>query len=351
MVDRAFGLELVDFDRLGQWMDGEGLERGPITDIQQLTGGSQNVLVRFRRGGRDFVLRRPPRHTRANASETMRREARVLRALAGTAVPHPGLIAACGDEAVLGAAFYLMEPVEGFNVAVGMPALHAGDPRLRRRMGLAMAEALAALASVDHEAVGLGDFGRVEGFLERQVGRWRAHLQGYADYAGWPGPGQLPGVEQTADWLQAHRPTAFAPGILHGDYHLKNVMFRNDGPEIAAVIDWELATVGDPLVDLGWLVATWRGPGGALDGSPIVIEPWDGFPEAAELVAHYGAITGRDVSGIRWYAVFACYKLALILEGTYARACAGKAPAEIGARLHANALGLLARASRWIAHD
>lgn len=349
MVDRPHGLELVDFDRLALWMDGEGLERGRLCDIVQLTGGSQNVIVRFRRGNRDFVLRRPPQHTRANANETMRREARVLKALAGTDVPHPGLIAACGDETVLGAAFYLMEPVDGFNVAVGMPALHAGDPQVRRRMGLAMAEALAVLAKVDHEAAGLADFGKIEGFLGRQVSRWRSQLQGYGEYAGWPGAGELPDVEFVADWLEAHRPMSFAPGILHGDYHLKNVMFRNDSPDLAAIIDWELATIGDPLIDLGWLVATWRGPGGALDGTPIVIEPWDGFPDADELVARYGEVSGRDVSAIRWYAVFACYKLALILEGTHARACAGKAPVEIGDRLHANALRLLGRASRWIA--
>src|ERR1700722_13588208 len=147
--DEIPGPELVDFHRLTEWMDQEGLEAGPIKDTRRLTGGSQNILLSFRRGGRGFVLRRPPARTVANGSETMRREARVLRALAGSAVPHPQLIAACPDEAVLGAAFYLMEPVEGFSPGEGFPALHAGDPAIRRRMGLALAEGLADLAGVD----------------------------------------------------------------------------------------------------------------------------------------------------------------------------------------------------------
>lgn len=348
MVDRPHGLELVDFDVLRDWMDGQGLGSGPIEDITQLTGGSQNVIVKYRRGDRWYVLRRPPKHTRADGNETMRREARVLGALATTPVPHPRLIASCGDEAVLGGAFYLMEPVDGFNCGVGMPPLHAGDPAVRRRMGFAMAEGLAALAQVDHQAVGLSGFGKPEGFLERQVGRWRSQLEGYHDSPGWPGYAELPDVDATGAWLDANRPKSFVPGILHGDYHLKNVMFRNDGPELAAIIDWELTTIGDPLVDLGWLVATWRGPNGAVDGSPIVVEPWEGFPEAPELVARYGEVSGRDVSQARWYSVFACYKLAILLEGSYARACAGKSPREIGDRLHNNAVNLLKRASRWI---
>jgi aminoglycoside phosphotransferase (APT) family kinase protein len=348
MVDNVYGLELIDFAVLAEWMDGQGLESGPISDVVQLTGGSQNVIVKFRRGDRQFVLRRPPEHTRANGNETMRREARVLGALAGTPVPHPGLIGSCPDEAVLGAAFYLMEPVDGFNVAVDMPALHAGDPKIRRRMGLAMAEALAALASVDYRAQGLESFGKPDGFLERQVGRWRSQLESYHDYEGWPGSAELPGVDAVGRWLEDNRPVQSAAGILHGDYHLKNVMFRNDGPELAAIIDWELATIGDPLVDLGWLICTWRGPGGSTEGAPIVFEPWDGFPDPAELVKCYGEASGRDVSAAPWYAVFACYKMGLILEGTYARACAGKAPMDIGQRLHGNALRLLGRANRWM---
>lgn len=347
-LDPTQGRELVDLGRLAAWMDDQGLERGPIEDARQLVGGSQNVLLRFRRGARDFVLRRPPQRTVANGNETMRREARVLAALAGTAVPHPALVAACADDEVLGAAFYLMEPVEGFNPAVSFPALHAGDPAIRRRMGFALVDGLVELGGVDFAAAGLGDFGRLDGFLERQVPRWRSQLEGYSQFDGWPGPADLPGVSDIAAWLEAERPRAFTPGIIHGDYHLKNVMYRLDDPELAAIVDWELATIGDPLIDLGWVIATWRGPGGDTEGAPFLIEPWNGFPEAAELVDHYRTRSTRDLTAFAWYPVFACYKLGCILEGTWARACAGKAPKAIGERLHASTRALFKRALAWI---
>lgn len=348
-VDRPHGLELVDFARLAAWMDEHDLGIGAITGIVSLTGGSQNVIVRFVRDGRAYVLRRPPAHPTADGNETMRREARMLGALAGTGVPHPALIARCGDESVLGAAFYLMEPVEGFNPGVGLPPRHAGDPALRHRMGLAMVEAIAALGAVDHRAAGLDDFGNPDGFLERQVARWRRQLDGYTRHAGWPGVATLPDVDGIADWLERERPVQFVPGILHGDFHLKNVLIRPDDAEIAAVIDWELATIGDPLLDLGWLLATWRDQGAPASQAQIVVEPWDGFPTPAELIAHYGAVSGRDVSRANWYAVLACYKLAILLEGSHARACAGKAPAAIGERMHDSAVRLLGKAAQLAA--
>ena len=347
-IDRPHGLELVDLGDLARWMDDQGLGSGPIVDIVQLTGGSQNVLLRFKRSGREYVLRRPPLNPRHDGSDTMRREARVLKALAGSDVPHAGLIAACDDASVLGAAFYLMEPLDGFNAAVGMPPLHAGSPEARRAMGLSVIEGLSRIALIDYQAVGLGDFGKPEGFLDRQARRWMKQLDSYREFAGWPGPDGLPDVHAIGDWLDLHRPQTFRPGLMHGDFHLKNVLFRQDAPELEAIIDWELSTIGDPLVDLGWLLATWPGPGGDMSQTTIVVQPWDGFPEAEELVEVYGRLTGADLSNLNWYRVFACYKLALILEGSYARACAGKAPMEIGERLHGNAVRLLGRAGRWI---
>ncbi|WGM47257.1 hypothetical protein KOAAANKH_02132 [Brevundimonas sp. NIBR10] len=347
-IDRPHGLELVDLGALTDWMDAQGLGTGPIVDVVQLTGGSQNVLLRFRRAGREYVLRRPPLNPRHDGSDTMRREARVLKALAGSNVPHAGLIAACDDGSVLGAAFYLMEPLDGFNAAVGMPALHAGSPQARHAMGLSVIEGLSRIALIDYQAVGLGDFGRPEGFLDRQARRWMKQLDSYSEFANWPGPGGLPDVHAIGDWLDLNRPTTFRPGLMHGDFHLKNVLFHQDAPALEAIIDWELSTIGDPLVDLGWLLATWPGPGGDMSQTTIVVQPWDGFPEAEELVEVYGRLTGADLSNLNWYRVFACYKLALILEGSYARACAGKAPMEIGERLHGNAVRLLGRAGRWI---
>ncbi|NMD23898.1 MAG: phosphotransferase family protein, partial [Actinobacteria bacterium] len=166
----------VDLDTLARWMDARGLGVGPLAEASLITGGTQNVLLRFTRAGRTFVLRRPPVHKRANSDETMRREARVLAALAGSDVPHPGLIAAEPDPEVMGAAFYLMEPVDGFNPTLGLPAPFEHDTGWQHAMGLSMADAIVALAAVDHVAVGLGDLGRFDGWAARQVGRWRAQL-------------------------------------------------------------------------------------------------------------------------------------------------------------------------------
>jgi aminoglycoside phosphotransferase (APT) family kinase protein len=333
-------------EALAGWMDGRGLGSGPIEDVVRLTGGTQNILLRFVRDGSPYVLRRPPLNPRPSANETMRREARVLAALSGTAIPHPQMIAACDDEAVLGAAFYLMAPVAGFNPADGLPALHAESDAVQRRMGLALVEAIAALGELDPVALGLADFGKPEKFLARQVPRWRSQLKGYAALEGWPGAEALPGVARVGAWLEAHLPAEARPGLIHGDYHMANVMFRKDSGELAAVVDWELATIGDPLLDLGWLLATWPEPG--QPETTVSITPWRGFPTADELVAHYGARSSRDLSAMDWYRVLACYKLGVLLEGGFARACAGLAPRDVGERLHGRAVRLFERALGWI---
>lgn len=334
----------VDIAKLADWMSGQGLGTGPIADVTKLAGGTQNILLRFVRDGRTYVLRRPPPHPRPNSNETMRREARLLAAIAGTPVPHPALIAGCGDESIIGAAFYLMEPIDGFNPVSGLPALHAGSAAVQHRMGLALVEAIAALGGLDHVGLGLADFGKPEHYLERQVARWQSQLDSYAEFEGWPGPSSLGDVAAIGRWLDANRPAHFQAGIMHGDFHLANVMYASDSAELAAVVDWELATIGDPLIDLGWLLATWPEPGGS---SLVGVQPWVGFPTAAELVAHYAARSVRDMGNVGWYAVFGCYKLGILLEGTYARAAAGKAPADVGQRLHDRALWLFERASRW----
>lgn len=335
-------IEGVDLAILDAWMDEQGLATGAIEAITPLTGGTQNILVRFERGGRAFVLRRPPLHKRANSDETMRREARVLAALEGSDVPHPGLIAACPDEALIGAAFYLMEPVDGWGIGQGIPALHAGDPAIKREMGLAMVRGIARLGRIDYRAVGLDGLGRPEGYLERQVSRWQHQLSSYSELAGYPGPA-LPGVDRLAAWLEANRPPDAPAGILHGDYHIGNVMFRHDGPELAAIVDWELATIGDPLLDLGALIGGWpdeqgRTPLGQATGQLA------GLPAATELIECYRELSPRSLDAIGWYVVLACYRLGIILEGTHARACAGQAPKEIGDLLHATTVALFERA-------
>jgi aminoglycoside phosphotransferase (APT) family kinase protein len=270
----------------------------------------------------------------------------VLAALDGTGVRAPHLIAACADETVMGGAvFYLMESVRGFNPTTTLPRLHAEDPAVRHRMGLDAAAALAELGAVDHVAVGLGDLGRPDGFLERQVDRWLSELDSYGKLDGYPGP-DIPGLMDVASWLEAGRPRDWRPGIMHGDYHLANLLYAVDGPDVAAIVDWEMCTIGDPLLDLGWLIATRPGADTAkLSGA---IGAAGGLPEPAELAQVYAARSDRDLSALTWYAVLACFKLGIVLEGTHARAFAGKAPKDVGDLLHATTLGLFARARTFM---
>jgi len=334
---------VVDLVRVSAWMDERGIEDGPLTHVERLAGGTQNILLRFRRGARAFVLRRPPPHKRANSDETMRREARVLAALAGSDVPHPALIAAEPDESVIGAAFYLMEPVDGYNVTLGLPPAFADDPAAQREMGLSMADAIAALARIDPVASGLGDFGRWGGWGERQVQRWRRQLDSYSDLDGYPGP-DIPGVEEVGVWLEANRPTDLRPGIIHGDFHFANVLIHPTEPRVTAIVDWELATIGDPLLDLGHLLACWPSRDRGQD-TPVAAAD---LPTIDDVVDRYAVNSDRDLSSLPWFRVLACYRLGLILEGTHARAFAGLAPRETGDQLHATTLMLFAQATDLI---
>lgn len=342
-IDRA----LVDFDVLKRWMDGEGLPTGAISSVEMLAGGTQNHLIKFERGGRWFVLRRGPQHLRPRTNDVLRREMRMLSALAGSDVPHPGFIAGCPDEAVMGGAvFYLMEPVDGFNPSTGLPPLHAGSAEVRHEMGIQAAEAIARLGAVDYVAAGLEDFGQPDGFIDRQVGRWLSELEGYSKNEGYPGP-EIPGIDEVAAWLDANKPKHWIPGILHGDYHFSNVMFAHDSGELVAIVDWEMCTIGDPLLDLGWLLATWPEPGKPM-GAGSAIAAAGGMCSPDEALAHYAAHTSRDLSAIAWYKVLACFKLGIVLEGTHARAWAGKAPKVTGDLLHGTTLRLFDQARQLI---
>lgn len=338
----------MNLEAVAAWMSAQGLGEGPLDSVTELSGGTQNVMLQFTRSGRSYVLRRGPRHLRPRSNAVMLRETRLLAALAGSDVPHPGLIAVCDDPAVLGdAVFYLMEPVDGFNASGELPALHAGDSTVRYGMGLSMADALAKLGAVDHVAVGLADYGKPDGFLERQVPRWLSELDSYRQFENYPGP-DLPGLEDVADWLQRTVPTSWQPGILHGDYHAANVMFSPTGPEVAAIVDWEMSTIGDPLLDLGWLLATWRQD----DGSSVfshTLTGMDGLASPDDLVQRYAAGSSRDLTHIGWYTVMAAFKLAIVIEGTLARASAGMAQKEVGDQLHEAAVWLFDRAQNWMA--
>jgi aminoglycoside phosphotransferase (APT) family kinase protein len=335
----------IDAERLQRWLDARDLGTGPVS-MEPIGGGTQNIMARVKREGLDVVLRHPPAHKRANSDATMQREAVLLRALTGSPVPHPRLIADEPNLDALGASFYVMEPVDGFAPTLGLPDAY-GDPAWKHSMGLSMVDGIAALGCVDYRSVGLVGFGKPDGWLERQVERWRIHLGSYVDTPNYPGH-QIPEVEHVGAWLSANQPTEWTPGIIHGDYHFGNVMFRHDEPRLAAIVDWELATIGDPLLDLGALLTTF--PTGQSGVSAI--DP-TGLPKRDELIDRYvvmSAPSGRVItpSLVTWYQVLAAYRLGIILEGTNARAYAGQAPREIGDQLHAITLALFTQAANLI---
>jgi len=341
---------VYDLTALVGWMSAQGLGEGPLQHVTEIGGGTQNILLRIEWSGRTYVFRRGPRHLRPISNKVILRETRVLAALAGTDVPHPRLIAVCEDPAVLGdAVFYLMDPIDGFNAGAELPTLHAGNTAFRFDMGLSMADALARLGAVDHVAMGLADFGKPEGFLERQVPRWLSELESYANFENFASP-DIGDVDGVARWLQQRQPTTWRPGILHGDYHAGNVMFSWAGPDVVAIVDWEMCTIGDPLLDLGWMLATWDYPGHD-DVFGHALTEAGGLPTARELIDEYGKNTTRNLSNIDWYAVLACFKLGIILEGTNARAGAGLAPKEIGDQLHIATVRLFERAQRLMAGE
>jgi aminoglycoside phosphotransferase (APT) family kinase protein len=346
-IDHAALDGLVDLARLDEWIAARDLPGdGPITGVRALQGGSQNHIFLLQRGDAQMVLRRPPLHLRKNSNETMMREARVLGALAGSSVPHPALFASCDDLEVLGVCFYLMAPVDGFTPP-GDP-VYADDAAWPRHLAEEMADAAAKLGSVDHVAVGLGDFGRAENWIERQVGRWRSQLDGYRELEGYTGS-ELPHVDRVGAWLDDNRPSECRIGILHGDYQFANVMFAPDEPKLAAIVDWELSTLGDPLLDLAWMLTAWHEPddppGHGGGGGPL----WERMPSRQAVIDHYAAVSGRSVGVMPWYFVLACYKLGILLEGTYARALAGQAPMEMGNMLHSYATWLFEKGAQTIA--
>lgn len=338
---------LLNWDHLHSWVAANDLPgHGPVIAVEQLTGGSQNNIFKMTRtDGEAFVLRRPPLHLRKNSNNTMLREARVLGALRGSDVPHPEFYAVCDDLDVIGTCFYTMAVVDGFVPMGTLPDRWAQDD-FRHELGFAMVDAAAKLGAVDHEAVGLADFGKSEDWLGRQVSRWRSQLDGYSELDGYDGS-RIENVDRVGDWLDANKPATCRIGIIHGDYQFANVMMRHSEPKVAAIVDWELSTLGDPLLDLGWLLAAWN-----EDGDPPgrlgQFSPWESMPTRADLIARYGELSGRDMSVMPWYFVLACYKLGILLEGTHARACAGQAPKEMGDIMHSITVWLFAKANQSI---
>lgn len=309
----------LDIARLGDWMDGVGLDgKGEPIDHRFISGGSQNEIYEIRRGELHCALRIPPPEAPAPRDEGIVREWRIIEALNGTEVPHTEAIAVCTDPAVLGRTFYLMGFVDGWSPMglVGRAWPPPFDTDLDARKGLAyqLVEGIARLSKVDWQAKGLHDLGRPDGFHERQVDRWTAFLERIKGR-------ELPGFEEAAAWLRAHRPLDFIPGLMHGDYQFANVMYRDGAPaRLAAIVDWEMGTVGDPKLDLGWVVQSWPEDTAAHDATESSYVDMHGMPSKAEVVAHYAKVSGRQVDDIDYYIILAKWKLAVVLEQGFQRA-------------------------------
>ena len=333
---------------LGDWVRAQGIGT-EVTDVVPLAGGSQNVVVRLKIDGRSRVLRRPPPHPRPNSNRTMQREIAVLRTLAGSAVPHPAIVASCEDLDVLGVVFYLMEEVDGFNPGNEVTPAYVADPAMRHRVGLNYAADVARLGQAAWAGSDLEAWKRPGSFLERQVPQWRSAVAAYRQQDGYAYD-SLPDVDELCDWLEANRPPDPEPGILHGDIHLNNTMLRRDTPDVAAFIDWEMCTVGDPLLDLGWMLVCWPIAPNPL-GSAGYLAELGGLAQRGELLEAYLAAGGRRTEHLDWYQALACLKLGVVIEGTWARYLAGAASREAGQRLHDGAVMLMGLGTAVAAGD
>jgi aminoglycoside phosphotransferase (APT) family kinase protein len=307
---------VIDVDRLGSWMDTVGLAPGAPIEHRFVSGGTQNEIYEIRRGELRGALRIPPPEAPAPRDDGILREWRIIQALGGTDVPHTPAIAACTDPAVLGRTFYLMGYVDGWSPMgrEGWPAPFDTDLDARRGLAFELVDGIALLSRVDWRAKGLDDLGRPDGFHERQVDRWTAFLDRIKGR-------ELPGFDEAAAWLRAHRPLDYVPGIMHGDYQFANVMFRDGAPaRLAAIVDWEMGTVGDPKLDLAWVVQGW--PDDTSDPGDAFTSYVDmqGMPAKGEILARYAEVSGRQVDDIDYYAVLARWKLAVVLEQGYQRA-------------------------------
>ena len=309
-------------DRLVAWLDAEGVPgAGSPLETRFLSGGSQNEIYELRRDGLHGAMRIPPPTAPADRAGGILREWRIIQALDGTDVPHTSAIAVCTDPSVLGRTFYVMGYVDGWSPmglhGAGWPEPFASDHAARQGLAYELVEGIARLSLVDWRAKGLDDLGRPDGFHERQVDRWTAFLERIKGR-------ELPGFDEASAWLRSHQPLDYVPGIMHGDYQFANVMYHHGAPaRLAAIVDWEMGTVGDPKLDLAWVVQSWPEDTSspmATTGSYVDMQH---MPSRSDVLARYSEVSGRQVDDIDYYVVLARWKLAIVLEQGYQRASDG----------------------------
>jgi aminoglycoside phosphotransferase (APT) family kinase protein len=308
----------LDLEALRRHLDAAlpGLVSGPL-DGAVIAGGRSNLTYTVTDGRATWVVRRPPLgHVLATAHD-MGREHRVMAALRGTPVPVPAMLLLCADPDVIGAPFYVMEHVEGA-VLRDPASLAALGPQRVRALTFRLADTLADLHAIDPDRVGLADFGRPDGFNARQASRWKRQLDGSRSR-------DLPGIDTLYERLAAAAPELSAAAVVHGDFRLDNtVVDTGHGDRIAAVLDWEMSTLGDPLADVGLFAVYLGTPMPAAHGSLDVITTVPGHPTVDEVIHRYAERSGRDVGNLRWYTAMSAFKLAVILEGVHFRYTQGK---------------------------
>jgi aminoglycoside phosphotransferase (APT) family kinase protein len=308
---------VIDVDRLATWMDSSGLAgKGKPIEHRFISGGSQNEIYEIRRGDLHCVIRIPPPGAPPDRDPGILREWRIIEALDGTDVPHTQAVAMCEDTSVLGRPFYMMGFVDGWSPMgrTGWPAPFDADLEARAGLAYQLAEGIALLSKVDWQAKGLHDLGRPDGFHERQVDRWTKFFARIKAR-------ELEGMDVASAWLRAHRPIDYIPGLMHGDYQFANVMYKDGAPaRLAAIVDWEMGTVGDPKLDLGWMIQSWPEDTQAPEASEASYVDLRGMPSRAQLLAHYAEVSGRQVDDIDYYVILAKWKLAIVLEQGFQRA-------------------------------
>jgi aminoglycoside phosphotransferase (APT) family kinase protein len=308
----------IDTARLAEWMDGAALPgKGEPLHARFLSGGTQNIIYELTRGDARCVIRMPPPGAPPDRDKGILREWRIIEALDGTDVPHTAAVGVCDDASVLGRPFYLMGFVDGWSPVdqhAKWPEPFNSDLDARPGLSYQLAEGIALLSKVDWKAKGLADLGRPDGFHERQVDRWTGFFERIKGR-------EVDGLEVATAWLRDRRPLDFIPGLMHGDYQFANVMYRHGAPaQLAALVDWEMGTVGDPKLDLAWMVQSWPSDTANLEESELSYVDMRGMPPREKVVAHYAEVSGRQVDDLDYYLVLAKWKLAIVLEQGFQRA-------------------------------
>lgn len=298
-------------DALAVWLRSSGVGRAGQITLTPLAGGSSGSVLKLEQAGEAMVLRTTSWPPRPDSRKALEREARLLQALGSTKVPHPRFVAWCHDDGVIGAPFVLIEFIDGW-LGVSPPLAFTKSGTRQCEAAFAMIDAIAELPKVDVARIGLSAFGKPDGFLERQVGRWTALMEKHRAHPGY-GSRVIPYWDELAEWLAANRPETQQLSLIHGDVSFSNVMFEHTPPpRVAAIIDWELATLGDPMLDLGRVLY----PFPAADGTPGASLAIDlaGYPDRDALAARYASATGLSVANIDYYMVLAMFKLAALIE-------------------------------------